>query len=175
MKKALLAAVLILFAGAPALAQEGACPDSVPAQIYAAYVKTVQIELNLNNFDAGRPDGVASPETLEAVRAYQTRAGLTADGCITQSLVNRLQFVLPKTVNPRSGHAKPAVIEAQTLLTRRGFYLGAVDGIEGRLTRAALRRFQRGAGLPETGAIDETLIAQIKNADPAIRGDKAAP
>lgn len=174
MIKTLFSAILILFAGGSALAQEGECPASVPAQIYAAYVKTAQIELNLNNFNAGRPDGVASPETYEAVRAYQSRAGLTVDGCITQSLVDRLQFVLPKVVNPRSSRAKPEVIEAQTLLTRRGYYLGAVDGIEGRQTRAALRRFQRDTGLPETGGIDETLIKAIKNADPAVRGDKPA-
>ncbi len=147
----------------------------MPPQIYAAYVKTVQLELNLNNFDAGQPDGVASAKTHEAVRAYQASAGLPVDGCIGQSLVDHLQFVLPKTVKPRGSRAKPEVIEAQTLLSRRGYYLGAVDGIEGRLTRAALRRFQRDAGLPETGAIDGTLIAKIKSADPAIRGDKSAP
>lgn len=173
MKNTLLAAILVLFAGGAA-AQDADCPPGVPAQIYAAYVKTVQLELNLNNFDAGRPDGEVSPETLEAVRAYQTRAGLPADGCITAALVDHLQFVLPKTINPRSSRAKPAVIEAQTLLTRRGYYLGAVDGIEGRQTRAALRRFQRDAGLPQTGTINETLLATIQSADPTIRGDRPA-
>lgn len=174
MKRIILTAILILFASA-AMAQESGCPAAVPPQIYAAYVKRAQLELNLNNFDAGRPDGVASPKTVEAVRAYQRSAGLAADGCITQSLVDHLQFVLPKTVKPRLSRAKPEVIEAQTLLTRRGYYLGTVDGIEGRMTRAALRRFQKDAGLPETGAIDESLIAEIKSADPTIRGDKRAP
>lgn len=170
MKKIILTAALIVLSGG-ALAQDGGCPQNVPRQVYAAYVEAVQVELALNNFDAGPPDGAVSPKTREAVRAYQRAAGLPADGCITQSLVDHLRFVLPKTVKPRSSRADPQVIEAQTLLTRRGYYLGGVDGIEGRLTRAAVRRFQRDAGLPETGAVDEPLIAEIKNADPSVRGN----
>ena len=172
-KTAILPVLLVLSVSAGA--QEPGCPAAPPAQIYAAYVKDAQLELNLVNFDAGPPNGQVSPKTEQAVRDYQRRAGLPEDGCITQALVDRLRFVLPKTVNPRQGSANADVIEAQTLLSRRGFYLGAVDGIEGRQTRAALRRFQKAANLPATGQIDSEMLESIKTADPKIRGDNAAP
>jgi len=176
MKKAVFLSVLAsLAAFGSAAAQETGCPASPPAQVYAAYVKAVQLELNLVNFDAGPPNGETSPKTTEAVSDYQRQAGLPVDGCITQTLVDRLRFVLPKTVKPRGSHAKPDVVEAQTLLSRRGFYLGAVDGIAGRRTRAALHRFQEAAGLPAKAVIDSKTIESIKTADPTIRGDRAAP
>ena len=176
MKRTVILSVLASLAlTGSAAAQEAGCPNPPPAQIYAAYVKAVQMELNLVNFDAGPPNGEASPKTAEAVRDYQREAGLTVDGCITQTLVDRLRFVLPKVVKPRGSNAKPEVVEVQTLLSRRGFYLGAVDGIAGRRTRAALHRFQEAAGLPATGAIDSQTAASIDKADPKIRGGTAAP
>lgn len=176
MRKTVFLSVLASFALAgTAAAQEGGCPAQPPAQIYAAYVKAVQLELNLVNFDAGPPNGETSLKTTEAVREYQREAGLTVDGCITQTLVDRLRFVLPKVVKPRPGSAKPDVIEVQTLLSRRGFYLGAVDGIAGSRTRAALRRFQKAAGLAETSAIDSETAKSIDKADPKIRGDTGSP
>lgn len=49
----------------------------------------------------------------------------------------------------------PTVEEIQRRLAERGFDPGRVDGTMGRRTRGALRRFQRSAGLPDTGRIDD--------------------
>lgn len=154
--------------------QPAACGAGVPEQIYAAYVRTAQTELNLHGYDAGRPDGQASLKTEAAVRDYQRDARLPVDGCVSKGLVDHLQFVLPRVEKARGARATPLVIEAQTLLTRRGYYIGAVDGIEGTRTREAVRRFHEGAKLKTTGTIDQSLVDAIKSADPAIRGDTTA-
>ena len=53
-------------------------------------------------------------------------------------------------------------LEAQVELARRGFSSGSIDGVRGPQTAGALRAFQRNAGLPENGELDqltrETLL-----------------
>lgn len=70
------------------------------------------------------------------------------------------------------------VREAQRLLNELGFDVGAADGIVGPRTRAAIRDYQFQYGLPDTGAIDAALIAQLKNGksgdDPAQSEEQAA-
>ncbi|WP_369272704.1 peptidoglycan-binding protein [Streptomyces sp. R11] len=52
-----------------------------------------------------------------------------------------------------NGHAGPDVAEAQCLLRRAGISPGAIDGIFGPLTEAAVRRAQQRAGLAVDGII----------------------
>ena len=54
-------------------------------------VKRVQTLLNKLGYDAGVPDGVAGPQTVSAVRRFETRSGLTASGQITDDLLTRLE------------------------------------------------------------------------------------
>ena len=54
-----------------------------------------------------------------------------------------------------------AVRAAQAYLTYRGFAPGGVDGIAGSHTTAAVRAFQASAGLPQTGVIDDSLLALL--------------
>jgi hypothetical protein len=56
---------------------------------------------------------------------------------------------------------------AQICLIFRGFHPGPVDGVEGQLTTAALKDFQKSVGLPQTGAIDQATIALLRP-DPVI-------
>jgi hypothetical protein len=50
---------------------------------------------------------------------------------------------------------------AQVYLTYKGFSPGGVDGINGPNTIAAVKRFQASAGLPQTGVIDDALLALL--------------
>jgi peptidoglycan hydrolase-like protein with peptidoglycan-binding domain len=142
--------------------------------MYAAYVAGTQEELNVHGYDAGIPDGVLTAKTEAAIRQYQRDAGLPVDGCATKALLDHMKFVLPKVERPRREDAEPIVVEIQTLLTRRGYYLGPVDGIPGRRTQAAAARFAEHAGIATSGAIDRELAEQIKSADPGVRGDRGA-
>ena len=150
----------------------GTCPSDVGPHMYAAYVAGTQEELNVHGYDAGMPDGVVTAKTEAAIRQYQRDAGLPADGCVTKALLDHMKFVLPKVERPRREDAEPIIVEVQTLLTRRGYYLGPVDGIAGRRTEAAAARFAQDAGLATSGAIDRELVEQIKSADPGVRGDR---
>lgn len=53
------------------------------------------------------------------------------------------------------------VAEIQRALFARGYNPGPLDGIMGRLTRAALERFQTGAGLKVTGIADDATLAAL--------------
>jgi membrane-bound lytic murein transglycosylase B len=47
--------------------------------------------LTARGFDTGGVDGRIGPMTIEAVRGYQTAAGLTPDGYVSLELLGRLR------------------------------------------------------------------------------------
>ena len=61
-----------------------------------------------------------------------------------------------------------SVLEMQVELHRRGFSCGAIDGVSGAQTRAALRAFQRGADLPDTGELDAVTSNLLRLTAPAL-------
>lgn len=50
-------------------------------------LRDVQTLLGDLGFDAGAPDGVAGQQTIAAIRAFQSAEGMTADGAVTDALV----------------------------------------------------------------------------------------
>ena len=74
----------------------------------------------------------------------------------------------------------PMVEEIQRRLIERGFDPGPPDGTVGWRTRGALRRFQRSAGLPDTGQIDDATrkalgLKPLAAARPAPEADGKKP
>ena len=67
--------------------------------------------------------------------------------------------------------------EAQRLIQRglreQGFDPGSLDGIIGRRTRAAIRRWQTARGLPPTGYVDETSARALSYTEASIRQTQA--
>ncbi len=59
-------------------------------------------------------------------------------------------------------------LEAQIELARRGFSGGSIDGVRGPQSAAALRAFQRGAGLAESGELDKSTRENLLLTAPAI-------
>ncbi len=59
-------------------------------------------------------------------------------------------------------------LEAQVELARRGFSGGSIDGVRGPQSAAALRAFQRGAGLAETGDLDKATRESLLLTAPAF-------
>ncbi len=59
-------------------------------------------------------------------------------------------------------------LEAQVELARRGFSGGSIDGIRGPQSAAALRAFQRSAGLDETGELDRPTRENLLLTAPAL-------
>lgn len=67
----------------------------------------------------------------------------------------------------RTGDRGAEVKEAQQKLTDLGYDLGLVDGIYGRKTRDAVRRFQSDYDLPVSGVIDERTWRSLMAAQPS--------
>ncbi len=61
-----------------------------------------------------------------------------------------------------------SILEAQVELHRRGFSCGSIDGVAGPQTAGALRAFQRGAGIAETGALDRATRDILRLSAPAV-------
>lgn len=59
-------------------------------------------------------------------------------------------------------------LELQVELHRRGFSCGSIDGVPGAQTTAALRAFQRSAGVRETGVLDPATRALLPLTAPAL-------
>lgn len=80
-----------------------------------------------------------------------------------------------KVIVVDNGAAIAAAVEAQTPgsssllsdiqsnLARRGLYDGAIDGVMGPKTKAAILFYQETRGLEQTGEPDETLLGMLKN------------
>lgn len=60
------------------------------------------------------------------------------------------------------GSAKAYVVAIQEELKELGYHPGPLDGIEGSRTRAAIRSYQRNAGLPVTGRASKELLEHMK-------------
>lgn len=115
-----------------------------------------QVALRALGVYAGPIDGAVGPQTLAAVRAAQLRAHLPATGVLdarTRRSLGPLGRPLfgTRTIGARDFGLDVSVLEF--LLTRRGDYRGALDGYMGPETEAAVRRFQRSAGLPVDGIV----------------------
>ncbi len=73
--------------------------------------------------------------------------------------------VAPALPEPR---AVESPLELQVELHRRGFSCGSIDGVPGAQTEAALRAFQRGAGLRDSGVLDQPTRAVLRIGVPAL-------
>lgn len=95
-QRILIAAALLLAAAAPVRAASVCDPRGMPPQTYTAYATDIQQRLNEQGFRAGTVDGRPGPRTRAAIRAYQKKAGLAADGCVSKELADHLHFAQPK-------------------------------------------------------------------------------
>jgi len=95
-----------------------------------------------------------------------------ADGDLEQPIVpNAKQATLwlgPKRLEYeiRLGNLDPLdeIEGVQARLNNIGFPCGDVDGVKGPVTTAALKRFQRSEGIPETGEIDQKTLQALEAA-----------
>lgn len=130
-------------------------------------VALLQTQLASLGFYQGAIDGEFGSQTEAAVIQFQTSQGLAPDGIVGTQTIAALDRLTrspsPIVTNPiplpepvSQVPSAPAnfvqgdrfsVIELQRRLQARGFYQGAIDGILGTQTRAAIRAAQRAYGL----------------------------
>ena len=139
-----------------------------PAQAQAAGdvdVAALQVALQARGLYAGTIDGVAGPGTATAVRALERRAGLAVDGIagprVRRALGRLGRHALGSRVL-RVGSVGWDVSALQFRLAWRGFPSGAFDGGFGAHVDAAVRAYQRFAGLPADGVAGPATLGSLR-------------
>lgn len=154
-------------------------------------VKLIQYYLNFLSFFNNRlpsidADGIFGPATENAVKAFQSEYGLTADGIVGRDTWNRLQDAYFSTLNSlpdeyrsyssllypgyviTTGASGNVVTQLQTFLNviaanNSAVPRVAVDGVYGNETRNAVIAVQKLSGLEQTGAVGALTWNAIVN------------
>ena len=154
-------------------------------------VKLIQYYLNFLSFFNNRlpsidADGIFGPATENAVKAFQSEYGLTADGIVGRDTWNRLQDAYFSTLNSlpdeyrsyssllypgyviTTGASGNVVTQLQTFLNviaanNPAVPSVAVDGVYGNETRNAVIAVQKLSGLEQTGAVGALTWNAIVN------------
>ncbi|NUN65930.1 peptidoglycan-binding protein [Pseudanabaena biceps] len=141
----------------------------IAAFAYTPEIALVQDLLARRGFNPGQIDGVKGDSTIEAIRAAQVFYGLEADGVVGTSTLAALQEdtyeigTTPATPEaPAPETSSDAVKNVQQLLSDRGFYGGAIDGIKGAMTEEAIFLAQKTYGLIADGVAGSLTIAALE-------------
>lgn len=145
-----------------------------PAGAASADVAALQVALRAEGLRPGPIDGITGPRTEGAVRRFQRRKGLAADGIAGQ----RTRRALGRRGRPRLG-SRPMrigqrgwdVAALQFLLSTRGFGPGAFDGGFGPATQESVERFQGAAGLAEDGVAGPATLGALRGRQLAAAPD----
>ncbi|TYK65144.1 lytic murein transglycosylase [Colwellia echini] len=71
--------------------------ESNKPRVYSvAEMKTLQEQLNALGFETGKPDGIWGPKSRDAIRSFQLKNQLIADGYPNQSVFSTIQLILNK-------------------------------------------------------------------------------
>ncbi len=120
----------------------------------AANRAALQVALRLHGTYAGPIDGIFGPQTRRAVRRFQRHKGLAVDGVAGRRTLAALGPFARHRLGSRLLRARKVgwdVAALQFLLVRCEVPVGAVDGVFGEVTRRAVVRYQRRAGLVTDG------------------------
>ena len=125
---------------------------------------------------------MTSTQIIEA----QLLSGVIADRIDRATGIDRLQPSSPANLAtpndeqvaapaPVAGLSQDAVRQSQLYLATLGYDPGPADGLIGRRTRTAVRRFQHHAGLTPTGRISEELLRLLQAAVMEGQDGRAGP
>ncbi|MEM8604092.1 MAG: peptidoglycan-binding protein [Cyanobacteria bacterium P01_H01_bin.121] len=117
-------------------------------------VAALQYHLRVLGYLSQFATGFFGEATEAAVRAFQTDMGLSVDGIVgerTEELLLQPAALTTEVQLRRTIDSNTEIAELQSQLKELGFYTGAIDGIYGPATDAALRDFQASAGLMVDG------------------------
>jgi peptidoglycan hydrolase-like protein with peptidoglycan-binding domain len=127
-------------------------------------VAALQVALHARGLYPAAIDGLLGPRTIAAVRVFQRRRRLVVDGIPgpqTRAALGRYgRFRLGERMLT-VGDSGWDVSETQFLLRAHGVGPGPLDGFLGKRSEAAVRRFQRSAGLTPDGIIGPATLASL--------------
>jgi peptidoglycan hydrolase-like protein with peptidoglycan-binding domain len=158
--------------------------SSTTTNTKSAEVSNLQELLSKRGFYNGAVDGIMGPQTRTAIVAAQKSYGLVTDGVAgTQTITVLESGASPVSIAAKNSEtlssnviAKTSdkdVVVLQQLLAKRGFYNGAVDGVKGAQTNAAIAAAQKNYGLTADGiAGAQTMAALQTDAKPSVVAPK---
>jgi peptidoglycan hydrolase-like protein with peptidoglycan-binding domain len=130
----------------------------------------VQRELAAAGYYKGIVDGVIGRKTRQAITAYQQAAGLETNGQPSSELADHIRFTREVAeaslftgsieVSPEA-ETRARVRRVQTGLAELAYSPGEINGEMTRQTRDAILAFQRDRNLPQTGEINDALVAEL--------------
>jgi murein DD-endopeptidase MepM/ murein hydrolase activator NlpD len=134
-----------------------------------AGVAALQVGLRGQNLYVGTIDGLLGPETVQAVRELQRRAGLPVDGVVgakTRTALGRYARHQLGTRVLSRGASGWDVAALQYELAWHGFPSGSLDGHLGLRTELALRLYQRFAALAPDGVAGQAVLTALRSPPP---------
>ena len=144
-------------------------------------VKDLQTKLKKLGYYDAYVDGDYGDTTVAAVKAFQKKYNLTADGIAGKETLKKLDSVYENANSDkdddslRMGDSGSAVKDLQTKLKKLGYYDGTVDSTFGSGTYAAVRAFQKKYNLTADGVAGSETLKKLdsvyKNADSDKDGD----
>ena len=135
-------------------------------------VKDLQTKLKKLGFYNASIDGDYGDTTVAAVKAFQKKYNLTADGVAGSETLKKLDSAYKNADSNtstdddslRKGATGTAVKTLQTNLKKLGFYTAYVDGSFGATTESAVKAFQRKYGLTADGVAGSATLKKIESA-----------
>ena len=143
-------------------------------------VRRLQEDLKTLNYYTGTVTGNYGTITQEAVRRFQKKNGLAADGIAGPRTLSKLATLMSGGVSGgtgssgsvssgtvtsgtllKQGSSGAAVRALQENLKTLGYYTGTVTGNYGSLTKEAVRQFQKKNGLAADGVAGARTLAKI--------------
>ncbi len=162
------------------------------AALTRAQVAQLQGALGERGYDPGPQDGIVGPKVRTAIRTYQTDAGLPVTGEATASLLAHIEAA-PEDEGDDHGDDNPdqagrggpprdrggqdmnqTMTRFEGELQRHLYHVGEVDGDIDEQTRAAIRAYQRDAGLPITGEPSPELMRHLQTASVRNRSENTS-
>ena len=128
----------------------------------------IQQFLSNNGFNPGPIDGQTGPKTKNAIKEFQSKNGLFADGIVGNKTKAAMRAYTgcesANVCKPRNNtNAKlDTVTDIQTYLANNGFNPGIIDGKIGSYTKEAIKAFQRKVGLIPDGVAGNRTKSEMK-------------
>ena len=141
-------------------------------------VKDLQTKLKKLGYYDAYVDGDYGDTTVAAVKAFQKKYNLTADGIAGKETLKKLDSVYKNEDSDkdddslRMGDSGSAVKDLQTKLKKLGYYDGTVDSTFGSGTYAAVRAFQKKYNLTADGVAGSETLKKLDSAYKNANSDK---
>lgn len=113
-------------------------------------VESIQQQLKKLGFFEGETTGYFGSQTETAVKKFQLKRGLHADGIVGTTTY---KYLFENTASNSEAKHVMSIKEIQNALKKLGYYTGAVDGISGNKTEAAIEKFQKANKLTADGIV----------------------